>query len=68
MSYGGIGVRIIRKWKTGKPPEPDYYLVLIEGTKIPRVLYWDGRGWGYVNPAYSRYRIVWDYLPVCYSR
>lgn len=56
-------MRTIGRWKVGKPPEPDYYLVSIECTKIPMVLRWDGHSWGYTNPVHSRYRIVWDYLP-----
>ena len=59
-------MRTIGRWKTEKPPEPDYYLVSIEGTNVPRILYWDGNGWGYINPVYSMYRIVWDYLPSNY--
>lgn len=56
-------MRTIGRWKTGKPPEPDYYLVSLEGSKVPRILYWNGSGWEYENPVHSRYRIAWDYLP-----
>lgn len=65
-------MRTIGRWKTEKPPEPDYYLVLIEGSKVPMILYWCGSGWEQhtTNPVYSipplRYRIVWDYLPSNY--
>lgn len=59
-------MRTIGRWKTGKPPEPDYYLVLIKCSKVPRILYWSGSSWEYENPIHSRYRLVWDYLPANY--
>lgn len=57
-------MRTIGRWKTEKPPEPDYYLAMIEGSQIPKILYWNGISWQYYDsPHYSMYRIVWDYLP-----
>ena len=51
-------MKAIPRWKTGTPPDADWYLLDVGDTR-PDIDYWDGKHWKYYNGLV----IGWDYLP-----
>lgn len=58
-------MRSNEKWKTGDPPDSDYYLVLRRDCfeTRPIVAYWTGSEWYHPQLSLIRYNIMWYYIP-----